>query len=164
MTSSSSACCKISRAPSRPTVSIGSSSPATPASTSSSSERNLSLGATFSMRAYLHRFDLSGQSGGYARLFNSPGGWDATRLQVAGANEPGVPPGRKKAVMGAVWRRVANGKRGVRPMNRTLGGSSERLAKLTHGYSPQPSYGLVYPSVSNQYSRKCVQRASVGSS
>jgi hypothetical protein len=36
VTSSSSACCKISRAPRRPTVSIGSSLPATPASTSSS--------------------------------------------------------------------------------------------------------------------------------
>jgi hypothetical protein len=24
------------------------------------------------MRAYLHRFDFSGQSGGYARLLNSP--------------------------------------------------------------------------------------------
>ena len=61
------------RAPSRPTVSIGSSSPATPASTSSSSRRNLSLGATFSMRAYLHRLVLSGQSGGYARDIKSPG-------------------------------------------------------------------------------------------
>ena len=35
--------------------------------------RNLSLGATFSMRAYLHRLVLSGQSGGYARNFKSPG-------------------------------------------------------------------------------------------
>lgn len=72
MTSSSSACCKISRAPSRPTVSIGSCSPATPASASSSSRRNLSLGATFSMRAYLQRLVLSGQSGGYARLLQIP--------------------------------------------------------------------------------------------
>jgi site-specific DNA-methyltransferase (adenine-specific) len=30
------------------------------------------------MRAYLHRFDLSGQSGGYARNLKSPGSWDAT--------------------------------------------------------------------------------------
>lgn len=51
----------------------GRATPATPASTSSSSRRNLSLGATFSMRAYLHRFVVSGQSGGYARNINSPG-------------------------------------------------------------------------------------------
>jgi hypothetical protein len=30
------------------------------------------------MRAYLHRFDVSGQSGGYARPFISPGLWDGT--------------------------------------------------------------------------------------
>jgi DNA invertase Pin-like site-specific DNA recombinase len=30
------------------------------------------------MRAYLHRLVLSGQSGGYARIFNSPGRRDAT--------------------------------------------------------------------------------------
>jgi len=35
------------------------------------------------MRAYLHRLVSSGQSGGYARLFNSPGWWDATRDGVA---------------------------------------------------------------------------------
>src|SRR5271154_1251600 len=73
VTSSSNACCKISRAPSRPTVSIGSSTPATPASTSSSSQRNLSLGATFSMRAYLHLRLVQGQSGGYARNIKTPG-------------------------------------------------------------------------------------------
>jgi hypothetical protein len=37
-----------------PDLSIGSSSPPTPCSTSSSSRRNLSLGTTFSMRANLH--------------------------------------------------------------------------------------------------------------
>jgi hypothetical protein len=52
-------------------------SPPTPASTSSSSERNLSLGATFSMRAYLHLRLAQGQSGGYARLLNPPA--DETR-------------------------------------------------------------------------------------
>jgi len=31
------------------------------------------------MRVYLHSFDLSGQSGGYARSLNSPGSWDATK-------------------------------------------------------------------------------------
>jgi hypothetical protein len=30
------------------------------------------------MRAYLHRLVFSGQSGGYARTFKSPGSWDAT--------------------------------------------------------------------------------------
>jgi hypothetical protein len=30
------------------------------------------------MRAYLHRFDVPGQSGGYARPLNSPGLRDAT--------------------------------------------------------------------------------------
>ena len=38
------------------------------ASTSSSCARNRSLGDTLAMRAYLHRFDWPGQSGGYARL------------------------------------------------------------------------------------------------
>jgi hypothetical protein len=34
------------------------------------------------MRAYLHRFDLSGQSGGYARPLKSPGLRDGTRCRV----------------------------------------------------------------------------------
>jgi hypothetical protein len=36
------------------------------------------------MRAYLHRLVLSGQSGGYARNFKSPGSWDATDEMALG--------------------------------------------------------------------------------
>jgi hypothetical protein len=43
----------------------------------------LSLGATLAMRAYLHRFDLSGQSGGYARSLIPP---DFGRHHVASAH------------------------------------------------------------------------------
>src|SRR3954447_7260198 len=57
----------ISRAPRRATASTGSSHPATPANTSSSSRRSRSLGTIFAMRAYLQCFVSSGQSGGYVR-------------------------------------------------------------------------------------------------
>ena len=59
MTSSSSACWRIRGAPTRPTASIGSASPSTPSSTSWSSRRNLSDGASLTMRAYLLELDLS---------------------------------------------------------------------------------------------------------
>jgi hypothetical protein len=44
--------------PNRPIRSTGSTSPSTPANTSSSSRRNRSLGATLAMRAYLHQLRL----------------------------------------------------------------------------------------------------------
>src|SRR3954447_2207929 len=51
----------INRAPSRAIASTGSSRSPTPASNSSSSRRNRSLGTIFAMRAYLQRFVVSGQ-------------------------------------------------------------------------------------------------------
>ena len=53
-----SACCKINQAPSRPTVSIGSTCSSTASNASSSSRRSRLLGATLAMRANLHQLRL----------------------------------------------------------------------------------------------------------
>jgi hypothetical protein len=88
----------ISRAPKRATASTGSSHPATPANTTSSSRRNRSLGTIFAMRAYLHQLRLVRSEAQATSALHFPGQWDGTCHAVGIAIA--------SRVEGALWARV----------------------------------------------------------